>query len=68
MIDEIFAMIMKEARERPGKDLVPKIYTVYTEISGRILAVLDHLRQEERREKENERQTGNTRGDPSATA
>lgn len=60
MIDEIFAMIMKEARARPGKDLVGNVYTIFMEIGTRTLAALNHIRDQEKEEKENERQTGNT--------
>lgn len=37
MIDEIFEMIMKEARARPGKNLVFNINDVFRELSDRIL-------------------------------
>lgn len=50
MIDEIFSMIMKEARERPGKDMVKKIATVSMEISQRIIAAMEGIRAEERRQ------------------
>lgn len=51
MIDQIFADIMKEARERPGKDMIKKIATVSMEISQRIMAAMEGIRDQERREK-----------------
>lgn len=54
MIDEIFAMIMKEARDRPGKDMVKKITTVSMEISQRIFVAMEGIRQQERRDKKDE--------------
>lgn len=60
MIDEIFAMIMKEARHRPGKDLVKNIYSVFMDLGARTLAVMDHLRDKERRQTTYENKTGDT--------
>lgn len=54
MIDEIFADIMQEARARPGKDMVKKIYTVSTEIAQRLFAAIEGIKEAERRAKENE--------------
>lgn len=54
MIDEIFEMIMKEARGRPGKDLVLNINKVLLEVSGRLTATQENLRQFERRHKVDE--------------
>jgi len=48
MIDQIFADIMKEARERPGKDMIKKIATVCMEISQRIIAAMEAIRADER--------------------
>ena len=50
MIDQIFADIMKEARERPGKDLIANILTVSSEIAVRLLAATDGIREDERRQ------------------
>jgi len=55
MIDKIFADIMKEARERPGKDLYKKLVIVCMEITERILAAGEGIRDEQRR-KEHDRQ------------
>lgn len=55
MIDDIFAAIIKEARSRPGKDMVKKLYTVSMEIGTRLMAVMDQIREEEGREKKDER-------------
>lgn len=55
MIDQIFADIMKEARERPGKNLIANILTVSSEIAVRLLAATDGIREEERRQ-EHDRQ------------
>lgn len=54
MIDEIFAMIMKEARARKGKNLIKNIATVYMEVTERILAAVEGIRAQERRHKKNE--------------
>jgi len=54
MIDQIFADIMKEARERPGKDLCKKIATVSMEIMQRVMAAGEGIREQERRDKEDE--------------
>jgi len=55
MIDHIFADIMKEARERPGKDLIKNIATVSMEIAERIMAAMEGIRAQEREDKFNER-------------
>jgi len=55
MIDEIFADIMKEARERPGKDLVKNLATVSMEIGQRLMAAIEGIRETERRKKQHER-------------
>ena len=60
MIDKIFAMIMKEARSRKGKDLVGNVYTVFMEIGTRTLAALNHIRDEERSKKKDETKNHNT--------
>lgn len=54
MIDEIFTMIMKEARKRPGKDMVKKIATVSMEISERIMAAMEGIRQQQKKEDSDE--------------
>jgi len=56
MIDQIFADIMKEARERPGKDMIKKIAAVSMEISQHIIAAMEAIREQERRDEEDERQ------------
>ena len=50
MIDEIFEMIMKEARERPGKDLVKQIATVQMDLHLRIGKAMEDIRDQERRQ------------------
>lgn len=59
MIDQIFEMIMKEARLRPGKDLVSNIYTVFMEVSERVNKAMEELREQERRNQADEKQKGN---------
>lgn len=49
MIDEIFEMIMKEARARSGKDLGLKLNTVFLEVSDKVISAQDMLRNAERR-------------------
>ncbi len=57
MIDEIFEMIMKEARAKPQKDLVLNINLVLLEIFSKLLTVQENIRKSERRKDihENER-------------
>lgn len=50
MIDEIFEMIMKEARAKPQKDLVLNINLVLLEIFTKLLTVQENIREAERRE------------------
>lgn len=50
MIDQIFADIMKEARERPGKDMIRNIATVSMDLNSRIIAAMEGIREDERRE------------------
>ena len=54
MIDQIFEMIMREARTRHGPDLVSNIATVYGEVSSKIMEAMAQIREEERREKTDE--------------
>lgn len=54
MIDEIFEMIMKEARARPGKDLILNINKVLLEISDRLITTQENLREFQRRHKDHE--------------
>lgn len=51
MIDEIFEMIMKEARSKPEKDLVLNINIVLLEIFSKLLTVQENIRNAERRKK-----------------
>ncbi|MBA7694580.1 hypothetical protein ES703_103193 [subsurface metagenome] len=55
MIDHIFADIMKEARNRPGKDLYKKLVIVYVELSERIFAASEGIRIDQRRKEEHEK-------------
>jgi len=55
MIDEIFEMIMKEARTRKGKDLILNINHVWSELSTRVMTTMEKLREQERRENHHER-------------
>lgn len=54
MIDEIFAMIMKEARQRRGKNLIKNISIVCMEITERILAAVEAIRQEQSKKNNHE--------------
>ena len=54
MIDEIVELILQEANKRPGKDMVSNIYAVMKEIEREIIRIIENLRIEERRNKENE--------------
>ena len=54
MIDEIFEMIMKEARARPGKDLARKLNIVFLEVSNKVTLAQDMLWKAERRKNTNE--------------
>lgn len=58
MIDEIFAMIMKEARSRKGKTLISNISFVLMEINSKVRSAMEDIRDEERRKKNDEGQTG----------
>ena len=49
MIDEIFEMIMKEARARPGTDLARKIIMVLLEVADKVTSAQENLRKFERR-------------------
>jgi len=59
MIEEIFEMIMKEARARPGKDLIKNIATVSMDIAERIMPAMEGIRAEERRKEQYETQVRN---------
>jgi septum formation topological specificity factor MinE len=54
MIDDIFEMIMKEARSRPGKDLIPKINKVLLEVTNKVISAEEELEIGQRRQGENE--------------
>lgn len=60
MIDDIVEMILKEARARKGKDLVGQINSVMNEATTKIMGILDNIREEERREKEDEDKRANS--------
>lgn len=54
MVTDIFALIMKEARTRPGDDLVLKIYSVLMDVHLKILPAMEEIRNNERRQKKDE--------------
>lgn len=58
MIDQIFEMIMKEARGRPGKDLVSKINTVLLEVNAMVTKAMEDIWDQESRRKRDETKTG----------
>ena len=47
-MDKIIRKIFEEARRRPGKRLVPKLYQVLAELNGMVDDLIDHLIQAER--------------------
>lgn len=49
MIDEIFEMIMKEARAKPHKDLALNINLVLLEVFTKLLPIQENIREAERR-------------------
>lgn len=51
MIDDIFEMIMKEARARPGSRLPVKILGVLEDVDAKVVACMEKLYDDERREK-----------------
>lgn len=51
MIDEIFKIIMTEARARPGKDLASKIQNVLLEVDMKVIEAVENIIETERREK-----------------
>ncbi len=55
MIDEIFKIIMTEARARPGKDLASKIQNVLLDVDVKVIEAIENIRETERRKKINER-------------
>jgi len=57
MIDQIFELIMKEARSREGKDLLSNIGTVLLEVDKKVMDAMERLPEEERRRKRHEKQT-----------
>lgn len=59
MIDEIFEMVMKEARSRPGNDLVKKTYCVIAEVHTRLMEAMEEIRADERRDKKHENESRN---------
>lgn len=54
MIDDIFEMIMKEARDRPGKDLARKIIMVLLEVTDKVTSARENLTKFERRHPDHE--------------
>lgn len=54
MIDQIFEMIMKEARARPGNDLILKINKVLLEVFDKVNSAQDNLRRFKRRHEDYE--------------
>lgn len=50
MIDEIFEMIMKEARSRKGKDLVQKLASVQMDLNLMIGQVMETFRRQQEEE------------------
>lgn len=60
MIDEIFEMIMKEARSKPQKDLALNINLVLLEIFTKLLPIQENIREDERRKKIDENKRGDT--------
>jgi len=50
MIDEIFEMIMKEARSRPGNNLKLNAFCVISDLNERVFHTVDSPDEEERRE------------------
>ena len=54
MIDDIVEMILKEARRRTSGDTITDIRDVMMDSNKGVLDVLDRLRDEERRKKEDE--------------
>ncbi|MBA7672073.1 hypothetical protein ES703_80244 [subsurface metagenome] len=61
MIDVIFELIMKQARIRPGKDLAVKIQDVLLEVDTKVIAAMEVIAEEQRREKLNEDKRSNNR-------
>lgn len=57
MIEDIFEMIMRDARAMPGKDFVRNIHTVLMEIHMKLFPVMENIREDERRKKGNEKET-----------
>lgn len=54
MIDEIFELILKEARSREGKDLALNIYTVLMDLHIQLFPAIEAIREQQRREKKDE--------------
>jgi len=54
MIDDIVRQVLNEARGRPGKDSVLKIYAVMQDIETRIIELISNIREEERRKEEDD--------------
>ncbi|MBA7630360.1 hypothetical protein ES703_37882 [subsurface metagenome] len=59
MIDEIFEMIMKEARARPGKGIVRKVFMVIHEVEIKVTNAMDILVEDERRRRQDENKRSN---------
>lgn len=54
MIEDIVQMILKEARSREGIDSVACIYQVMNDIEREIIGIIEIIRKNERRQKEDE--------------
>lgn len=54
MIQEIFDMVIKEARSRPGEDLERKIYRVIAEVHVRLMVDMQNLTHQEKEGKQHE--------------
>lgn len=54
MIDDIYAMIIKEAKARPGKDFQLNLYTVLKELGKRLIVASDHILESKRKEAHHE--------------
>ncbi|MBA7603613.1 hypothetical protein ES703_10727 [subsurface metagenome] len=59
MIDEIFEMILKEARSKPQKDLALNIDLVLLDLFVMLLGAKENIREIERRKKIDENKRGN---------
>ncbi|GAH73703.1 unnamed protein product [marine sediment metagenome] len=60
MIDEIFEVIMKEARARPGSSLGVKIQSVLLDVDTKVIACMEKINEDERRKKIDENKRSDT--------